>query len=101
MPSVAAGFSGRVEAWATAVPLRRVCVLLHAELLQSVDRCLHECSALVLLGYVDTIQQERHRKSVNAADGIAVYNLGTNCQRIAGRRKKRRAWGTVSYTHLR
>ena len=38
--------------------LRRVGVLLHAELLQRVDRGLDPGAALVLLGDVDAVEQE-------------------------------------------
>src|SRR5882757_8955805 len=80
---VRTGLCRRVEKSATAVVLSRIRALLYAELLQCIDRCLDECSALVLLAHIDTIEQEGDGASSNTADGIAIYGLRTNRERIA------------------
>src|SRR5450631_35692 len=80
-----------VEECSTAVVLGRVRTLLHAELLQGVDRSLNKCSTLVLLAHVHAIEQEGDRAAPDAADCVSIHDFGPNRQRIAGGGQQSRA----------
>ena len=78
-----------IEERSAAVVLRGVGALLHAELLQRIDRRLDKRSALVLLAHIHTIQQKRDRASANTADRVSIHDFGPDRQRVSGRRQQR------------
>ncbi len=67
----------------------RVRVLLHAELLKRVDRRLNPGAPLVLFRDVDSVQEESGLRAGDAADDVAVHDLGTDRLRVACRRQER------------
>ena len=87
---VRAGFGDGVERAASAVDLRRIGVLLDAELLQRVDRRLDPRAALMLFGDVDAVEQEACLLPADAADDVAVDDFRPHGLHVAGRRQQRR-----------
>lgn len=95
MKAVGAAFDGGVEKGAAAVLLGRIGALLDRELLEGVDRGLDERAALVLLADVDAVEKKADRGPADAGDDIAVDDLGTHGERVAGRGKEGGARGQL------
>src|ERR1700736_3119115 len=78
--SVRARLRRCIEERPTAIELCRIRALLHAELLQCVDRSLDKRASLMLFANIDTVQQKRDRASSNTADSVSIHYFGTDCQ---------------------
>ena len=93
--AVGAALGGGVEEGSAAVELCGVGALLDGELLQGVDGGLDEGSALVLLADVHAIEQEGGGRAADAGDGVAVDDLRTDGEGVAGRSEEGGAGGQL------
>ena len=70
---------------------RRIRVLLHAEFLERVDGRLNPGAPLMLFRDVHAVEQEPCLRAGDAADHVAVDDLGAHRLRVAGWRQQRDA----------
>ena len=80
--AVGARFGGGVVETAGAVVFGRVGVLLHAELLQRVDRRLNPAPALVLFTRIRAVQIIGHLPPADPRNCRAVEKLGSDARHI-------------------
>ena len=91
MQLVGAGLGSRVQDTTGVTDFGRIFRLLHLELLKRVDRRLNHRAALVVIGHIHAVKQERGLASAHAANRLARPVIRPDAEQVAAAGQQRRA----------
>src|SRR3982074_3655387 len=82
------GFGGDIQHAAGVTEFGAVFALKHLKFLERVDGSLDQCTALVVVGNIGSVEKEGELVSLDSANCRARFVIGANSQQVARARQQ-------------